>query len=112
MARQEADPARSAPAASASTSATSPLRINTFFNNGGALPPNFLPLFDLTGGNLANALSQLSGEAATGAQQAGFQLTNQFLGLMLDPFVDGRSGVAGASGPGARLRARARGAAR
>jgi outer membrane autotransporter protein len=73
--------------------------INAFFNSGGALPPNFLPLFNLTGGNLANALSQLSGEAATGAQQAGFQLTNQFLGLMLDPFVDGRGGVAGTSGP-------------
>ena len=29
----------------------------------------------------------------------GFQLTNQFLGLMLDPFVDGRSGVAGTGGP-------------
>src|SRR3954468_23546738 len=26
-------------------------------------------------------------------------MTNQFLGLMLDPFVDGRSGVAGAGGP-------------
>jgi outer membrane autotransporter protein len=73
--------------------------INAFFNSGGALPPNFLPLFNLTGGNLANALSQLSGEAATGAQQAGFQLESQFLNLMLDPFVDGRSRVAGTSGP-------------
>ena len=26
-------------------------------------------------------------------------MTNQFLGLMLDPFVDGRSGVAGTGGP-------------
>ena len=49
-------------------------------------------VFGLTGGNLGNALSQLSGEAATGAQQVGFQMTNQFLGLMLDPFVDGRKG--------------------
>jgi outer membrane autotransporter protein len=73
--------------------------LNNFFNSGGALPPNFVTIFGLTGGNLANALSQLSGEAATGAQQAGFQLTNQFLGLMLDPFVDGRSGIAGTSGP-------------
>ena len=73
--------------------------LNTFFNNGGALPPGFLNIFGLTGGNLGNALSQLSGEAATGGQQAGFQMTNQFLGLMLDPFVDGRSGVAGAGGP-------------
>src|SRR5262249_60330006 len=69
--------------------------INAFFNNGGALPPAFANLFGLTGVNLGNALSQLSGEAATGAQQAAFQLTNQFLGIMLDPFVD----VAGTGGP-------------
>jgi uncharacterized protein with beta-barrel porin domain len=73
--------------------------LNTFFNNGGALPPNFLALFGLTGGNLANALTLLSGEAATGAQQGAFQLTSQFLGVMLDPFVDGRSAGAPASGP-------------
>jgi outer membrane autotransporter protein len=73
--------------------------LDNFFNAGGALPPGFVSVFGLTGGNLANALSQLSGEAATGAQQAGFQMSNQFLSLMLDPFVDGRSGVAGASGP-------------
>jgi autotransporter-associated beta strand protein len=70
--------------------------IDNFFNNGGALPSTFLPLFGLTGGNLTNALSQLSGEAATGAQKVAFQLTDQFLNLMLDPFVDGRSGIGGA----------------
>jgi outer membrane autotransporter protein len=74
--------------------------INNFFNTGGTLTPNFGNLFFLTGGNLSNALSQLSGEAATGAQQVGFQMESQFLNLMLDPFVDGRSGgVAGAPGP-------------
>jgi autotransporter-associated beta strand protein len=62
--------------------------LNNFFNSGGTLPPNFFNLFGLTGGNLANALSQLSGEAATGGQQGVFQLTNQFLGVMLDPFAD------------------------
>jgi outer membrane autotransporter protein len=67
--------------------------LNAFFNNGGALPPAFVTIFRLTGANLGNALSQLSGEAATGAQQGAFQLTNQFLGIMLDPFVDGRSGA-------------------
>jgi uncharacterized protein with beta-barrel porin domain len=66
--------------------------INNFFNDP-PLPPAFLPLFSLTGANLTNALTLLSGEAATGAQQAGFQLTNQFLNIMLDPFVDGRSNV-------------------
>ncbi len=64
--------------------------INGFFNNGGALPPNFLPLFGLTGANLATALSQLSGEAATGAQYGAFQLGNEFFALMLDPLVYGR----------------------
>jgi uncharacterized protein with beta-barrel porin domain len=69
--------------------------LNNFFNNGGVLPANFIPIFNLTGANLGNALSQLSGEAATGAQQVGFQLTNQFLGIMLDPFVDGRGNPIG-----------------
>ena len=73
--------------------------LNTFFNNGGTLPPGFVSVFAQTGGNLGNALSQLSGEAATGGQQVAFQMTNQFLGLMLDPFVDGRTGAAGLSGP-------------
>jgi outer membrane autotransporter protein len=44
------------------------------------------------------ALSQLSGEAATGAQQPAFQLMNEFLSLMLDPFVDGRASVGGLYG--------------
>ena len=73
--------------------------LDNFFNAGGALPPAFVSVFGLTGANLGNALSALSGEAATGGQQAGFQIGNQFLGLMLDPFVDGRTGVAGTGGP-------------
>jgi autotransporter-associated beta strand protein len=71
--------------------------LNNFFNSGGTLPPGFVTIFGLTGANLANALSQLSGEAATEAQQVAFQLTNQFLGIMLDPFVDGRSGLGGSA---------------
>src|SRR5262249_13478474 len=70
--------------------------INGFFNNGGTLPPGFFALFNLTGGNLANALTLISGEAATGAQQGVFQLGSQFLNIMLDPFVDGRGGIGGA----------------
>jgi len=72
--------------------------INGFFNSGGALPPNFVTLFGLTGANLSNALTLISGEAATGAQQGVFMLGGQFLSLMLDPFVDGRGG-GGAGGP-------------
>jgi outer membrane autotransporter protein len=73
--------------------------IDNFFNNGGALPPAFLPLFGLTGNNLTSALDQLSGEPATGAQKVAFQLTDQFFNLMLDPFVDGRGGIGGADHP-------------
>jgi autotransporter-associated beta strand protein len=73
--------------------------IDNFFNNGGTLPPAFVSLFGLSGGNLTAALDQLSGEAATGAQKVAFQLGNQFLNLMLDPFVDGRSGVGGTDHP-------------
>jgi autotransporter-associated beta strand protein/T5SS/PEP-CTERM-associated repeat protein len=75
--------------------------LNAFFNNGGTLPPAFASIFGLTGVNLGNALTLLSGEAATGGQQAAFQLTNQFLGVMLDPFVDGRNAFGGVGGGGA-----------
>jgi autotransporter-associated beta strand protein len=73
--------------------------LNNFFNAGNALPPAFVNIFGLTGTNLANALTLLSGEAATGGQQGAFQLTNQFLGIMLDPFVDGRTGLGGSDIP-------------
>src|SRR5262249_48040132 len=43
--------------------------LNSFFNNGRALPPALVSIFGLTGGNLANALTALSGETATGSQQ-------------------------------------------
>ena len=63
------------------------------FNAGVPLPPAFVAVF------AAPDLSPLTGEAATGAQKVGFQLTDQFLNLMLDPFVDGRSGVGDADHP-------------
>jgi uncharacterized protein with beta-barrel porin domain len=69
--------------------------INNFFNSGGTLPPSFANLFSLTGASLANSLTQLSGEDATGAERSAFQLTNEFLSLMLDPYV-ATTGVASA----------------
>jgi hypothetical protein len=69
--------------------------LNNFFNGGGSLPPNFITVFGLTGSSLANALTALDGEAATDAEKGAFTLMNQFLGLMLDPFVDGRFGTSG-----------------
>ncbi len=67
---------------------------------GGALPTGFNALFGLTGGNLNAALTQASGETAVGSQQTTFQAMTQFLGTLLDPFIDGR-GNAPASTPGA-----------
>jgi uncharacterized protein with beta-barrel porin domain len=72
--------------------------LNAFFNNGGLLPPGFLSLFGLTGGNLQTTLTQLSGEAGVDGQAATFQQMTQFLSLMLDPFVAGRNGVTGSGG--------------
>ena len=70
--------------------------INGFFNNGGALPPGFGTLFGLSGGNLSYALSQVSGEVATGAQQTTFNAMDLFMGLLTDPFVAGRGDGFGA----------------
>ncbi|MGA8495333.1 MAG: autotransporter outer membrane beta-barrel domain-containing protein, partial [Xanthobacteraceae bacterium] len=72
--------------------------LNNFFNAGGALPAGFLPVFNLTGVNLQNALTQLSGEANVDGQAVTFQQMTQFLSLMLDPFVAGRNGIGGGSG--------------
>jgi fibronectin-binding autotransporter adhesin len=74
--------------------------LNNFFNNGGTLPANFVNVFGLTGAGLGSALSQLDGEAATGAERSAFQLTTEFLDLMLDPFVNGRGFAPGGSGVG------------
>jgi uncharacterized protein with beta-barrel porin domain len=75
--------------------------ISNFFNTGGALPPAFLSLFGLTGANLANALTQASGELGTGSQQTTFDAMGQFMGLLTDPFmnrVGGANPTPGASG--------------
>jgi uncharacterized protein with beta-barrel porin domain len=74
--------------------------VGTAINNAaiaGNSPAAFQGLLALTPAQLATALTQLSGEPATGAQQGAFQMMNAFLGLMTDPFVDGRSGAGGGS---------------
>ena len=66
------------------------------------LPPAFQNLFNLTPAQLAEALAQLSGENnAGGGQQASFQLMNEFLLLMLNPFDNDRGGGFGGAGFGA-----------
>jgi len=78
--------------------------INGFFNGGGTLPPGFVHLFGLTGGNLSTALTQASGETATGTQQTTFDAMNLFMGLLTDPFVAGRGdGVSASSGAPAQF---------
>ena len=62
--------------------------LTNFFITTGGIPAQF---FGLTPGGL----TQISGEAATGAERAVFQLSNEFLELMLDPFVNGRGNVGG-----------------
>jgi uncharacterized protein with beta-barrel porin domain len=72
--------------------------INTSITNGSNIPAGFQALNALTPSQLATALSQLSGEAATDSQRGAFQMMTEFLGLMTDPFVDGRAGMAGPGG--------------
>jgi uncharacterized protein with beta-barrel porin domain len=59
--------------------------LTNFFNANGGIPLAFAALTPA-------GLSQVSGETATGTQQATFDAMNLFLGLLTDPFIDGRSG--------------------
>ncbi|MGY3589700.1 uncharacterized protein with beta-barrel porin domain [Bradyrhizobium sp. USDA 4341] len=62
---------------------------------GGANLSNpFSAIFKLSGDNLLNGLTQVSGETAAGSQQTTFNAMNQFMGTMLDPFIDGRGATA------------------
>ena len=65
--------------------------LTNFFNTTGSIPSRFA--------NLTPAgLTQLDGENATGAERASYDLMNEFLNLMLDPFVDGRGGYPAGGG--------------
>jgi len=72
--------------------------VNAFFNSGGVLPPSFATLFGLAGSSLANALSQVSGELATGVQKSSTLSSGLFLNAMLDPFNQGRFGFGATMG--------------
>ncbi len=56
----------------------------------------FGAIFGLSGSNLLNGLTQMSGETATGSQQTTFNAMTQFMGLMTDPFTAGRGNGANA----------------
>lgn len=68
--------------------------IVNFFNSTGGIPIVF-------GALTPPGLTQLSGEAGTGSQQATFNAMNQFIGVMTDPFVAGRSDSVSAGGTAA-----------
>jgi uncharacterized protein with beta-barrel porin domain len=63
------------------------------FNTNGGIPGQFVGL-------IPGGLAQIDGEAATGAERGAFQLGNEFLSLMLDPFVSGRGNMGGGGGIG------------
>ena len=76
--------------------------LNTFFNNGGTLPPGFVTLFGLTGAPLDKGLSQVSGEVNSATGQTGTQMMSSFMSVALNPFGGGSAGNPGAD-PGANL---------
>ena len=65
--------------------------LTNFFNANGGIAFAFASL-------TPGGLTQASGETATGSQQATFDAMNQFLGLLTDPFIDGRGGAGGNAG--------------
>jgi hypothetical protein len=64
--------------------------VTGFFNRNGGIPLVF-------GGLTPAGITQISGEGATAAQQTTFDAMGLFMGVMTDPFTDGR-GNAGTSG--------------
>jgi uncharacterized protein with beta-barrel porin domain len=62
--------------------------LTNFFNTTGGIPAGFVSLSPA-------GLTQVSGELATGSQQATFDAMNMFLSLISDPFVAGRNGGSG-----------------
>jgi uncharacterized protein with beta-barrel porin domain len=79
--------------------------LDATFNSTGTLPAGLTQLFFLAGQTpasggspLANALTQVSGETATGAQQTTFSAMSQFINLLTDPFTGRGNGIGGATG--------------
>jgi uncharacterized protein with beta-barrel porin domain len=74
--------------------------INNAILAGNTVPAGFQQFANLSSAGYLNALSRLDGEVATGAEAGAFQLTTEFLNLMLDPFVNGRGSGPSADGNG------------
>jgi autotransporter-associated beta strand protein len=65
--------------------------LTNFFNRTGGIPAVFANMS-------ANGLSQAAGETGTGSQQSTFNAMNQFMSVMMDPFLAGRGEGATAGG--------------
>lgn len=65
---------------------------------GSSMTTGFNTLFNATGQNLLNGLTQASGEVAAGAQQSTFNAMGQFLNTLLDPFFGNRNDTAAPAG--------------
>ena len=63
--------------------------------SGTVLPSSFQTLASLPVPSYLGAANWMDGELAVDGEFAAFQLMNEFLNLMLDPFVDGRLGSSG-----------------
>lgn len=67
---------------------------------GGATNAGLSALGAMGADQITNALTQLSGESATGARQSAMQTLNPFLNTMIDPFVADRGNSFGAAALG------------
>jgi uncharacterized protein with beta-barrel porin domain len=67
--------------------------IDNALEGGAIMPASFNGLFLLSGNNLLNALTQISGETPSGSQQTTFDAMTQFMGVLSDPFTAGRGGT-------------------
>jgi uncharacterized protein with beta-barrel porin domain len=74
--------------------------INNSILSGGTPPANFQTLNGLSGQAYLNALTQLDGEDATGAEKGAFQLMTQFLDLLTDPSGSGGNNGGAGVAPG------------
>lgn len=70
--------------------------IDKFVDGGGTVGSGFNGLYFLSGQQLVSALSQLTGENNTQAQQSAFQMGTSFLATMLNPLGDFRQAPGGA----------------
>ena len=62
--------------------------LNGFFNNGGSLPANFVSLFSLTGSDSPWGCRSYRARWLPSRSKNAFQLMDQFLGLMFEPYPD------------------------